>query len=126
MREHRLLQMTGARTDQYTNRDVGYWGVWQVLKLAREMRDGFTSDGFDVKPVDKKDVIDPGHYQSFEKNSKDLCSYFGEYTRLSSGFHRRCTSHAQKLGSIPRQRTILLEIFLYSTLAVQEDVVNMC
>ena len=36
-----------------------------------------------------------------------------------------CTSHARKLGSIPRQRALLLEIFLYSKLAVQRDLVNM-
>ena len=46
--------MTGARTDQYTNRDDGYWGVWQLLNLAREMRGGLTLDGFDVKPLDIK------------------------------------------------------------------------
>ena len=40
-------------------------------------------------------------------------------------FTEECTSHARKLGSIPRQRAILLKIFLYSTLAVQGDLVNM-
>ena len=46
-REHpKYIQMTGARTDQYTNRDDGYWGVWQLLNLAREMRGGLTLDEF--------------------------------------------------------------------------------